>query len=701
MCWLRTLPLVIMVAASLLSRQAHAVGPEAHAARHEALSGQVVQAVMPGATRVGAWEGSPPAAPVFRDGRQIGYLLSTKDVVGAAGFSGKVFDILVGLDLDGRLTGARILEHDEPILIIGVTEKRLADFVAQYRGIDIRMPVRLGDIPTKGAPVIDGIAGATISSVVMNDAILRAARMVARARGILAPAPGEQARLDIDSFTPADWSQLIKRGAIAALHVRNGDLARAFRDAGLGDIRTGPPDDRFIDLYVALATPATIGRNLLGARAYNRAMADLGAGDQLLVVAGAGLYSFKGTRYVRSGVFDRIALVQGERTIRLKKAWHKRFESLAIAGAPSLREIALFTIPKATGFDPVSPWRLQLVVGRETTAGETAYLDLGLDYRIPREFVLAAETDASAPPRPLGERPLWTTVWTSRVVRISVLVVALAVLTALLFFQDLVVRRPRLHSWLRIGFLSFTLVWLGWYAGAQLSVLNVFTFTHSLLSGFRWEFFLLEPLTFILWSYVALAMLFWGRGVFCGWLCPFGALQELLNKAAQALRVPQVKIPFVVHERLWTIKYVVFLGLMAVSLHSLEWAVRGSEIEPFKTAITLIFRRAAPFVAYVAILLAIGLVIERFFCRYLCPLGAALAIPARLRMFEWLKRRRQCGNNCHICAEECTVQAIHPGGAINPNECIYCLDCQVTYYDDRKCPPLVTRRKRLGLDGAS
>jgi len=292
-------------------------------------------------------------------------------------------------------------------------------------------------------------------------------------------------------------------------------------------------------------------------------------------------------------------------------------------------------------------------------------------------------------------------VWRSRVGRISILVVALVGLTALLFFQDLVVRRPRLHQRLRIGFLTFTLVWLGWYAGAQLSVLNVLTFTHSLLSGFRWEFFLLEPLTFILWSYVALTMLFWGRGVFCGWLCPFGALQELLNKGARALLLPQIKVPFVLHERLWTIKYVIFLGLMAVSLHSLEWAVRGSEVEPFKTAITLMFRRAAPFVAYVAILLAAGLVIERFFCRYLCPLGAALAIPARLRMFEWLKRRRQCGNNCHICAEECTVQAVHPSGAINPNECVYCLDCQVTYYDDRKCPPLVTRRKRLGLDPMS
>jgi threonine dehydrogenase-like Zn-dependent dehydrogenase len=49
-------------------------------------------------------------------------------------------------------------------------------------------------------------------------------------------------------------------------------------------------------------------------------------------------------------------------------------------------------------------------------------------------------------------------------------------------------------------------LWLGWYANAQLSVVNVVTFTNALVSGFHWEFFLAAPLVFILWAAVAAAL---------------------------------------------------------------------------------------------------------------------------------------------------------------------------------------------------
>jgi polyferredoxin len=303
------------------------------------------------------------------------------------------------------------------------------------------------------------------------------------------------------------------------------------------------------------------------------------------------------------------------------------------------------------------------------------------------------ETDSAAPEGG-GTTPLWRVYWWERWPEIVAAAALLLALTAVLFLQDALVQRYRLYRWIRNGFLCVTLLWMGWYAGGQLSVVNVLTFVHSLMTEFRWEFFLLDPLIFLLWGYVAVALLFWGRGVFCGWLCPFGALQELLGEAARRLRLPRIEVPFLLHERLWPIKYVLFLGLFGVSLASVQDAFIGAEVEPFKTAISLKFVREWPFVAYAAALLAVGLVIERLFCRYLCPLGASLAIPARMRMFEWLKRKPQCGRECSICAQRCPVQAIHPSGAINPNECIHCLTCQNLYYDEWICPPLVARRKR-------
>jgi NosR/NirI family nitrite reductase transcriptional regulator len=225
---------------------------------------------------------------------------------------------------------------------------------------------------------------------------------------------------------------------------------------------------------------------------------------------------------------------------------------------------------------------------------------------------------------------------------------------------------------------------------------QVIAFLHALMSGFRWETFLIEPVIFLLWGFVALGLLFWGRGVYCGWLCPFGALQEITNEIAQRLGVPQIAVPFAVQERLWVIKYTLFLAILGLSFYSMEKALMLAEVEPFKTAMSMRFLRAWPFVTFVVALLVAGLFIERFYCRYLCPLGAALAIPAKLKLFDWLHRRPQCGRECRLCETKCTVGAIDPIGRINPNECVLCMRCQVIYHDETVCTVLKNRAAREG-----
>jgi polyferredoxin len=295
---------------------------------------------------------------------------------------------------------------------------------------------------------------------------------------------------------------------------------------------------------------------------------------------------------------------------------------------------------------------------------------------------------------PAGDEPVWAAVWHERRMRVGVLIAGLAALTVVLFFQDWFVRRPALFARVRMGFLLFTLFFLGWYGLAQLSVVNVLTFTHAAMRDFRWQDFLMDPLLFVLWTFVAVTLLLWGRGVYCGWLCPFGALQELSFRLARWLRLPHFEIPAMVHERLWAVKYIVLVVLFGLSLQSLTQAQLAAEVEPFKTVFTLHFDREWYFGLYAAALVAVGLFNRKFFCKYLCALGAALTFPARFRIFDWLHRHRECGRPCQICAAECEVQAIKKNGEINANECHYCLDCQLSYWNDRKCPPMVERRKR-------
>lgn len=668
-----------------------------------------VAQIVPGADAYGALREDVPVVPALKDGKAIGWVFLTSDFVSTTGYSGKPIHTVVGIDLDAVLTGVELVKHSEPIVLIGIPDSKIKAVTAKYAGLDLKVEAAAGG----SAHDLDIISGATVTIMVIDDSIVRAGIKVARTLGLggLAEAiatGGAKKVINTDLEETRDWTTLTGDGSVRRLSLDVAQINEAFKEQGdakaIARPEKGPDTDTYVDMYVALADVPTIGLSLLGEAEYANLRARMKEGEHAIVVMGRGRYSFKGSGYVRGGIFDRIQLIQHDVSVRFRDRQHVRIGEIAANGAPSFIEMDLFVIPADSGFDPAKDFRLQLLVNRAIGAIDKVFLTFDLGYRLPDAYLKSEEVapvaalekarDTAAIEEHAAVQQLWMRIWNDRKVDISILAGALAVLSAVFFFQMQVTKSERFTFWFRIGFLTFTLVWLGWMENAQLSVVNVLAFFSSLTGEFSWDAFLLDPLVFLLWFAVAAALLFWGRGAYCGWLCPFGALQELTNRIAKFARIPQIEVPWGLHERLWPLKYMIFLALFGLSLYSLDVAEHYAEVEPFKTAIILKFQRAWPFVTFVVVLLGIGLFIERFYCRYLCPLGAALAIPARLRMFDWLKRYRECGNPCQRCAKECMVQAIHPEGNINPNECLNCLHCQVLYQHDQKCPVCIKKLAR-------
>lgn len=667
-----------------------------------------VSEIVPGADALGELRKDIPVYETRRGGEVSGYIFLTSDFVTTTGYSGKPIHVVMGVDRQGRITGVKLVKHSEPIVLIGIPESAIRAVTEKYAGLDLVAEAQSGG----SGHDLDIVSGATVTIMVIDDSIVRAGLQVARRLGLggLEPPMAQSGpvrqlmRPDSGEIVPSDWQQLSGDGSIRSLQLDIGQVNKAFEEAG--DARAikrperGAADETFINMQLALVSVPEIGRTLLGVDEHANLESWLKEGEHAILVLGRGKYSFKGSGYVRGGIFDRIQLIQGDNSVRFFDRMHRRLGRLAPADAPTFSELDLFKIPAGSGFDPAEPFRLQLLVQRAVGAIEKSFITFDLGYRTPDRYLENIQQSASAEAgdgateaAPVSDLDalshLWKRIWWQKRIEVAVLIAAIGILTGVFFFQMQMTRNERFVYWFRIAFLTFTLVVLGWYANAQLSVVNVLAFLNAAMTDFSWSAFLMDPLIFILWFSVAASLLFWGRGVFCGWLCPFGALQELTNKIARYFRVPQITVPWGLHERLWPIKYMIFLGLFGLSLYSLEMAERYAEIEPFKTAIILKFQRAWPFVLFVVVLLAAGLFIERFYCRYLCPLGAALSIPARLRMFDWLKRYRECGNPCQRCSNECMVQAIHPDGNINPNECHQCLHCQVLYQSKTKCPVVI------------
>ena len=647
-----------------------------------------IQQIFSQATQISEKQGDPLIWTIYKEDVVIGYAFETNDLAKIPAYSGEPVNMLVAISPEGIYLGAKVLEHHEPIILAGIPESKLFKFTDQYDGLSVSDRLKVGGNNKEGVIHIDGLSGATVTVMVMNVAITKAATKVARSLGII------KANQDIiqpmstvypDVYQEADWQILVGDGSIRKLSLSRKTVDQAFVGTKVEHIEEATEEqkeDLFAEIYFAQVDIPTVGRNLLGESEYQWLMASLKEGEHAIVMLGNG-YSYKGSGYVRGGIFDRIQILQNGDAFAFRDLDYDRVTDIYIEGAPTFHEMSLFIVRAQHEFNPGIDWQLELLVRRQLGAIESLFTSFKGDYHTLEKYV-------DRPPLiyPVPELTLTQEVWQEKNVEVMVLLILMAVLLATLFFQDVLVRYPTFLHNFRHVFLVITVVFIGWAWGGQLSIVNVFTFLKAFMSDFSWDLFLLDPVIFILWGAAAVTIMLWGRAVYCGWLCPFGALQELLNVFARYIKIPQIEPPFAVHERLWAIKYLILLALFGLSLDSLALAEQYAEIEPFKTTFLLNFDREWPFILWALLLLFINLFNRKFFCRYLCPLGAALSTGNNVRLFNWLKRRPECGQPCKTCAKECEIQAIHPDGTINMRECHYCLDCQVTYFNDEKCPPL-------------
>ncbi len=172
--------------------------------------------------------------------------------------------------------------------------------------------------------------------------------------------------------------------------------------------------------------------------------------------------------------------------------------------------------------------------------------------------------------------------------------------------------------------------------------------------------------------------------VFCGWMCAFGTLGDMLYRVSSKV----FKVKFKVNEKLDNIlkyfRFVVLAFLMLVVWSFDLSAFTGTS--PWNAFGVLATVGKVPDFSYAFTEFTIGTVIlfaiiiasffiERFFCRYLCPLGAIFAIVSRIKLVKISKPSQKCGS-CRVCTNNCAMGLpLYKHEKINTGECIQCYKC--------------------------
>ncbi|WP_068638901.1 NosR/NirI family protein [Thauera butanivorans] len=643
--------------------------------------------VLPGATSFSERKGQPFYVEGYAEEngtrKLVGYVVLSTDVTDTPAYSGKPVITLIGLTPDGHFAGIKILKHSEPILLLGIPESALIKFNDQYLGKFVGDNIEIGrSRPDEDIIGLDAISGATVTVIAQNQVMMMSGAAVGRQVGILEATVRPQASF-VDHGRALDWNTMVKEGVVQRL---------AVMPEQVGLERSSEP---FIELWYGYLNHPEVGRAIMGETGWRSLMSRLAEGEHaLFVIRTRGNESFKGSGFVRGGIYDRIQVRQGQDAFTFRDLDYLNLYGLAAPGAPAFNESGIFII-RSPAFSGAFPWKFIFLGNRvDRATGARTFVNFDQEYWLPASYLEGGRPVVKKPDAP------WMRVWKTRAVEIGLFAALLLAVAVVYGNRDALTRRStRKNKWpvnaFKYTFWVISIVFVGFGLLAQPSITQVLTWFHSLLFQWKWELFLTDPFIFLFWIFIILTTFVWGRGLFCGWMCPFGSLSELIHKVAEAIGLKrfQFELPMKWHNRLKWVKYVVFFVLLAVSVFSMGLAEMLAEVEPFKTTFLVgMFNRAWPYTLFVAVLLGLSIFMERPFCKYLCPLGASLAMPSTFRWFG-LKRKQEC-STCKACAVGCGSLAIDEHGRIDHRECMHCLDCMVLYTDENTCPPLAQERKR-------
>ena len=643
-----------------------------------------------------------PVWPIFQSGATGPVLLAqafeTVDIEPVSGYGGKPLNLLVVVDRDGKFLDVRLLGHTEPIFMSPKGTATLNAFAEQYKSLSLNHSIQILSPKaqreqTDSTATLHGITAGTVSALAIDKSIMEAAAQVAQAR-LDDPNPRRTAaspRGPNDRYERTGWNALVTSRLIQNFTLTNREVEARFKGtpSADGDAEgTLRPDGLGVDLWIALLSLPQAGRNLLDATGWQQVRSLRETGSQVLLL-------FDNSRYPLAHAGNRqgarslgLALQQDGKPVELSELVYAHGLLLTgqRSGVGANATPRFFQTPPDSAFDMAQPFtlRLQPTRHRGDAAQSPTRAEFQHNFSIPNVSAYL----------PVRETPQWLKTWEQRRVDLMILMAGLLVLTVALARQAWLSAKPGRLAGFRIAYLVFTLGWIGFAAQGQLTIVNLTSLIEAVIGGRSTDFLLADPMAVVLWAFVGITLLVWGRGTFCGWLCPFGAFQELLSLVTKRLGLKPRQLHTRLDANLKRVKFAVLASIVGAACLSATWTSRLVEVEPFKTSISMNFQRDWTYVAWAVLCLAASVLVYRGYCRYVCPLGAALALLDRVRLPAWIPRRAECGTPCQTCRHRCEYQAIAPSGAVDYAECFQCLDCVGIHQDAKRCMPLVREHKR-------